>query len=432
VGGFSLPDNRPVSRLSLAELRSQFAIRDPLCADDLSRLADCLPLVRRGYNEQLQRAKIQFVDPRLKLQSGRSLLAAARETVAVSQLIYRALESPRDSAADPVRAGVLQEALAWNECRIEAIARQLDLLDAIERHSDWLRSLLIQLESRSRVSASDWVRLARDIAIAGSNQPLLLPLPAFNLEEYLAEVGHARHARVVARGIEAARIVARLFKCRAARGIDPELVTIAALAQDCGLLLSQARPATRGALTASALGERHASIGAALVAGLVELATQLPALVAQHHLRLNDAGTAPGSVARVQSRGSRLLAVVTRWLELADEARPTTSAEPLLDGGLCFAQAAARLAREALRGDWDRRIAGNLLVALGFARESEILEHPDAARPTADSRNDVRRRIDSAENRWPHAKLESDRAEIAQIDPHKRPQEKQHAWRSAD
>ena len=197
MSGSALPESPPVSPLSLAELRSRFALREPLGADDFSHLADCLPLVRRRYNEQLQSAKIQFVDPRLKLASCRSLLMAARETLVVSQLIYRALESPRDATADParfpIRLEVLQDALAWNECRIETIARQLALLDAIERHSAWLRSLLVQLETQSRVSSSDWVRLARDVMIAGSmDSEFTLPFPSLNLEEYLAEVGHVR------------------------------------------------------------------------------------------------------------------------------------------------------------------------------------------------------------------------------------------------
>jgi hypothetical protein len=69
VGGSSLSDTRPIAEVSLADLQSRFASRTPLSADNLARLAERMPLLRQRYNEQLQRAKIQFVDPRLKLSS---------------------------------------------------------------------------------------------------------------------------------------------------------------------------------------------------------------------------------------------------------------------------------------------------------------------------------------------------------------------------
>ena len=63
MGGSSLPDIRPVAEISLATLQSQFALRHPLQADDIGRAADRVALLHLRYNEQLQRAKIQFVDP---------------------------------------------------------------------------------------------------------------------------------------------------------------------------------------------------------------------------------------------------------------------------------------------------------------------------------------------------------------------------------
>jgi hypothetical protein len=442
VGGSSLPDSRPIAGISLAELQSRFASSVPLSSDDASRLAARLPLLRQRYNEQLQRAKILFIDPRLKLSSCRSLLVFARAAAAVSQLIYEAIQPQNDVQTAPspptVAPEIVEAALAWNDHQLGLIARHLHVLDLAEPQSAWLKALLDQLESRPRVSSSDWTRLARDVMCASSTSPDLhaAPLPGLNLKSYLAEIGHARHAEVVARGIEAARIVARLAAGRGASGFDPELLTVGALCQDCGLLLSRARTAPKAASSPQQIRALHPSIGAGLVAGLVEYSTELPALLAQHHRRLNEPRITPDLYARTQNRASRLLALIARWLELIED-RESATQEPQPDATrLNGAHSAARLAREALRGDWDRRLAADLLAALGFRAESETLLEASRRISTFENRAEPQRRLDSADEHWPQPKLQGTNLGLANlgsadVEPAKRSREIHHARASA-
>ena len=415
MDGSSLPDIRPVAEISLAALQSRFASRHPLQADDIERLVDRVSLLRLRYNEQLQRAKIQFVDPRLKLSSCRALLIMARAVVSVSQLVYEAVRSLDDARLDPtqpaVSPDVVETGLAWNDVQLARIAGHLHGLEAADAHSAWLKILLTQLESYPRISSSDWMRLAQQALAAGadrSDAEVGLPLPSIALKTYFEEIGQARHADVIGRGIEAAQIVARMVLHSSAIGFDPELLTVAALCQDCGLLLGSARSASKDQLRAL-----HPSIGAGLAASLVELSTELPVLVAEHHRRLNEPLVPPKLLSRNRNRGSRILSVIVRWLELVDDMGPRAAEALPLAGTVAFCEPARRLVRETIRGDWDRTIAGDLMDTLGFRSESQALREADRIARFG-IREDVRRRVDSADERWPQSNLELSKVELAQ------------------
>jgi hypothetical protein len=433
VGDSSLPETRPIAALSLAELQARFATPVSLLPDDVSRLAARIPILRRRYNEHLQRAKIQFVDPRFTLTSCRSLLLLGRGTVEVSHLVYQALRSLDEAIRTPTRSTVgpevVEAALDWSDRQIELIAWQLRALDAADTQSAALRALFGQLELHARLTPAGWIRLAGDVISAASgwlDSALALPRPGLTIQAYLAEIGHAREAEAAGRGMEAARIVARLVTRRGTRGFDPELLTLAALCHDCGLMLlpSQATvPATTKKKTAKSaaaqqLRDLHASTGAALMAGLSEFSTELPTLVAQHHRRLNDPLLSPAFPPRTQSPASRLLAVVVRWLELLERAgEEPTESSTTLDQNL-FAEPARRLLREAERGDWDRRLVEELLAGLGVAIADQLPGETSgiaALRPTG---NGGQRRVDPADDDWPRlnldsASLDSARSELA-------------------
>ncbi|HEV8004145.1 MAG TPA: hypothetical protein VGP63_30045 [Planctomycetaceae bacterium] len=414
MDGSSLPDIRPVAEISLTALQSRFASRHPLRADDIGRLADRVTLLRVRYNEQLQRAKIQFVDPRLKLSSCRALLVMARAVVSVSQLVYQAVRSldaarlnPTQTAVDP---DVVETGLAWNDAQLARIAGHLHGLDTADAHSAWLKILLTQLESYPRISASDWTRLAQQVLAAGADRldaELGLPLPSVALKAYFEEIGRAQYAEVMGRGIEAAQIVARMVLRRSPIGFDPELLTVAALCQDCGLLLGSSRSASKGQMRAL-----HASIGAGLAASLVELATELPVLVAEHHRRLNEPLVAPNVLSRNRNRGSRMLGVIVRWLELIDDMSQRAAEATPLAGTVDFSEPARRLVRETIHGDWDRSIASDLMDTLGFRSESQALHEADRIARFG-IREDARRRVDSADERWPQSNLELPNLELA-------------------
>jgi hypothetical protein len=427
VDGSSLPDARPAVATSLTDLQSQFAARKPLSPDELSRLADRLPHLRQRYNEQLQRARIQFVDPRLKLASCRRLLDRARSAVSVSQLVYQAMRSlenahrTRDQAA--VAPEIVEAAIEWNAVQIERIGSQLQVLDVADPQAAWLKVLFEQLDAETRVPLEGWKTLAQQaLSTAANAHPgCRLPLPDLSLQSYLTEIGFAHYAEAVGRGIEAAGVVAWLMMCGADKGMDWELLTLAALCQDCGLLRGQrSRPASPSAASTQ-LRDLHPSIGAGLIAGLAEFSTELPALVAQHHWRLNDPRIIRGLAGPVQNRASRWLVVIVRWLELVDECRPAIESKASADGPV-FGEPARRLLRETLRGDWDRQRAGELLAALDFREESERLRAALRTAPAFENRDGRHRRLDDADELWPEPNLE----------PAPRSREKHHVRASAE
>jgi hypothetical protein len=396
LGGSSSPETRPVSDLSLDELRAHFAPRATIPRADVAQLSGRAAALRGRYNEQVQRAKIQFVDPRLKLVSCEPLLERARATVAVSQLTYEALCSLDVALGEPTRPAVapqvIEDALAWNDGELDRIARHLQLLNAADSQGAWLDALLPQLETSSHISAFDWTMLAREVVITARRDADSPVLTGLDLKPYLVEVGQVRHPEIVGCGVEAASLIARIATGPAGRGLDAELLTIAALTQDCGLVLSQtaaAKNVSERRLRDLQLRALHPSVGAALLAGLVEFSAELPGLVSQHHRRLNDPRTKPEFRARNQNRHSRLLASVVRWSELVEGKR----AAP--------AEAARLLVLETLRGDWDRQSAREVLGALGLSAEFGQLD--EAARPqlTYENRDDARRRLDPPEARWP-------------------------------
>ncbi len=436
MGDSSLPETRPIAALSLAELEARFATPVSLSPDDVARLAARIPILRRRYNEHLQRAKIQFVDPRLTLTSCRSLLLLGRATVGVSHLVYHALRSLDEASRTPTRSTVAPEvveaALDWSDRQIELIAWQLRALDAADTQSAALRALFAQLELHPRLTPAGWIRLTGDVISAATgwlDSALALPRPGLTVQAYLAEIGQVREAEAAGRGMEAARIVARLVTRRGVRGFDPEMLTLAALSHDCGLMLVPASarvPATtattkktaQAAAAAQQLRDLHASTGAALVAGLSEFSTELPALVAQHHRRLNDPLLSPAFPPRAQSPASRLLAVVVRWLELLERAGQEP-AEPstTLDQDP-FAEPARRLWREAERGDWDRGLVEELLTGLGVQiADPAAWRNERRCRGSADWSHGGQLRLDPADDEWPRSNLDSASFDSARFRP---------------
>ncbi len=445
MGDSSLPKTRPIAALSLAELQAGFAAPVPLSPDDVARLSGRVPILRRRYNEHLQRAKIQFVDPRLTLTSCRSLLALGRATVGLSHLVYQALRSLDEATRTPMRPTVAPEiveaALDWSDRQLELIGWQLRGLDAADTHSAALRPLFAQLELHARISPAGWARLAHDVISAADgwlDSAAALPRPGLTLKAYLAEIGHAREAEAAGRGMEAARIIARIATRRGVRGFDPELLTLAALGHDCGLLLvpslAAAPPTTTSTISKSAaaklaaaqrLRDLHPSTGAALIAGLAEYSTELPALVAQHHRRLNEPHLSPAFPPRTQSPASRLLAVVVRWLELVERAGDEPADATTL-GQNPFVEPARRLVREAERGDWDRRLVAELLAAVDVTLPDHVPGETNRLVSRTPIRGDEQLRLDPADDAWPRSNLDAANLDAGRMNSVRATRETQH------
>jgi hypothetical protein len=111
-----------------------------------------------------------------------------------------------------------------------------------------------------------------------------------------------------------------------------------------------------------------------------------------------------------------MLGVIVRWLELIDDMGSRAAEAMPSAGTVAFSEPSRRLVRETMRGDWDRSIAGDLMDMLGFRSESQALHEADRIARFG-IREDVRRRVDSGDERWPHSNLELPNLALA---PHNR------------
>jgi hypothetical protein len=329
--------------------------------------------------EQSQRARLQFADPRLQQPCCSALFQLAVQSVKVSRLAYAALREAelalRSADADVVSPDVVQRAIDWNRQQLDRLAAQLRLLDLVDGVMLPLRKLVGQLEASRHVSALGWRSIARHL-VSDAGRPAdgtsFLPVPGFSLQAYLSFTGHGPYGDAFGRGIETALALAPVLVNRDADSAQTDLLSIAALCQDCGLLLlaRRRRPARERSAASASGWPSHPSLGAGLVAGMEEFAAELPSLVAEHHQRFIGFERLLGLAPAVQKQESRLLATTVRFLEIVEELSLNGAADAPQPGAALYS-AAVQLGREAARGEWDSKIAGELLSALGFQLEYE-------------------------------------------------------------
>jgi hypothetical protein len=365
-----------VAALSFSELESQFALRRRVDSAGRSEIADCYAALRQQYTEQSHRAQLQFADRRLQQPCCSALFHLAVGSVNASRLAYTALREAepalRSSAADVVSPDIVQRAIDWNRQQLDRLENQLRLLDLVDGVMLPLRKLVGQLEESRHVSALGWRSIARHLVSDASrlaDRASFVPLPGFSLKAYLSFAGHGPYGDAFSRGIETALALAPVLTDRDADVAQTDLLSIAALCQDCGLLLARHRRAGRGRRTETPAGwPAHPSMSAGLVAGMAEFATELPTLVAEHHQRFIGFDRLLDLAPAIQKQGSRLLATTVRFLEIVDEL-PMNDADEVSQPGSDLYSAAAQLGREAARGEWDSKIAGEILSSLGFRLE---------------------------------------------------------------
>ena len=373
----------PAAALSFSELESQFALRGRVEAAKRSQIADCYAALRQQYTEQSRRAQLQFADPRIKQPGCSALFHLAVESVKASRLVYAALREAeaalRSGDTGIVSPDVVERGIVWNCQQLDRLEGQLRILDLVDGVMLPLRKLLGQLEASRHVSALGWRSIARHLLSQSgrlADAASFRPLPGFSLKSYLSLAGHGPYGDAFGRGIETVLTLAPVFADHDPESTQTDLLSIAALCQDCGLLLlARSRRPERGRDVEGIVGgEAHPSISAGLVAGIAEFAAELPSLVAEHHRRFVEFDRQPDLAPAIQRRGSRLLATTVRFLEIVDELAMNTAGE--LPQPALY-PAAVRLHREADRGEWDPKIAGELLSALGFQLKYEPAEGSD-------------------------------------------------------
>jgi hypothetical protein len=401
VGGPSILRVVPPSHsLSLPELEAQFAPRRRIEPGERSEMAESYSALRPLYAEQSRRAQRQFADQRIKQPGCSALFHLAVESVKASRLIYGALREAESAlrGGEPrvVSPEVVERAIDWNRRQLDRLAGQLQLLDLVDEVVAPLQKLFCQLEGSRHVSALGWQSIARHLLSLAGNVPQaawLLPLPGFSLRAYLSIAGPGASGEAFARGIETVLALAPVLAVENAELTRVDSLAIAALCQDCGLLLLARRHRPGRKLETNSGRELHSSIGAALLAGISELAAEVPVLVAEHHRRLVAFDLLPDADPPTQRRASRFLATTVRFLEIVD-GLTTNSIEESPQSA--FYPAAIQLGREANRGEWDPSVAGELLVGLGFQ-----VKYEPAAFGTEPDWANARRRLDPAEQAVP-------------------------------
>ncbi len=367
----------PADSLSFDELEAQFAMRRRIEAVERSGIADSYSALRHQYSAQSRRAQQQFADRRIKQPGCSALFHLAVESVKASRLIYSALREAesalRGGDGRVVSPEVVERAIDWNRRQLDRLAGQLHLLDLVDGVVVPLQKLFVQLEGSRQVSALGWQSIGRHLVFqAGgvSRTTSLLPLPGFSVRAYLSMAGQGIYGEAFGRGIETVLTLAPMLADEHTESAQIDLLAIAALCQDCGLLLlgRGVRTGRERDVEAGAGRELHSSIGAGLVAGIAEHAAELSSLVAEHHRRLIAFDQVPDVMRPMQRRTSRLLATTVRFLEIVD-GLATNSVAELPQQALY--PAAIQLSREANQGEWDPIVAGDVLNALGFQLKYE-------------------------------------------------------------
>ena len=385
----------PAAAITLSELESQFAIRRRVDSAARSDMAESYAALRKQYADQSRRAQRQFADSRIKQPGAAALFHLAVESVKASRLVYAALQEVdqafRSGDTRVASPEVVERAIDWNRQQLNRLEVQLRILDLVDDVLPPLRKLFVQLEGSRHVSALGWQSLARHLlsqAGRAADGASILPLPGFSLKGYLAHAGYGSFGEAFSRGIETVLTLAPVLARRDTESNEIDVLTIAALCQDSGLiLLARQSGAVSGAGVVG--GNVHASVSAGLVAGIAEFAAQLPALVAEHHRRFIGFDRVPDLAVAVQKTGSRLLATTVRFLEIVDEMSSNAGEE--LPAAEVY-PTAVRLVNEAGRGEWDPKIVAEFLHGIGFQLQSEAVAESGGERLFGRTASGIRRR----------------------------------------
>lgn len=367
----------PSDRLNVApeDVERRFnSERRPVPAGPADERLRTLEQQREAFRLLSQRIKSLGNDVRLNLPELTSLHRRATLALDTSKLLFRELDRAESSDGTEVPAATLADVLDVNSRQLDVIEQQLWLVESLKTIAPALLECVHELQRNTTCPVGRVQQLARRILldVDRSSEARFLRLDeGLSLSAILARHAELNQPAIYASSIEAARLVAWMSGELQMVSTRRELVIIAALLQDVGLL-NQLR--LKGASleelirTKPDVFREHPAMSAALVAGVREHQVELPTLVAQHHERLDGTGYPRRLVARRVMYESRVLSVVARFLELAGRCGlnlPETEAVARIRLSPLHA-AVIQLHREAEQGEFDLTLATNLVKALGF------------------------------------------------------------------
>ena len=306
--------------------------------------------------------------PCLKRPGFRLLADLARETRSYARRTDLELTRGSDPADQYVpRIDYIEHLIERTSDLQDRLQRQLALVaqwqeDATELQAEFER-LIGRTQSAAQGVSFDGMRaLARRLIselLFDVTPPVLHPQLA--LDMLTERLENRNHARVFAVALASAQLVARVARVTWLREDQIELVTAAALLQDCGKLVMQQRSEQEQLIRKlTTTIRRHARIGASIVTGYRNAPVELAGLIASHHRRLNNyQPQSPEAICRAPNFG-RLLTAASRFerlrLETANHSTLLTAPE------LVDQPAMMHFFNEARSGAWDAQFVHKILA----------------------------------------------------------------------
>ena len=386
-----------------ARLNQQRSLVSPMRRAELER--EYVPL-RQRFRLLLRKIKEFAGDPRFQRPEYASLAGIAQASLDLSKLLYQEITRIDIPSGDPVApVAAVEVMLDQAQEMVDRLQRQFSLLDKTCGYAQELHGVLRTLirgerTIREGVPYEAVIALTRQLIAESPEQWETAPplSPALCRAKLGEQFDSPVEAHVYSTGIATALTVVRAGTTIWLRPERLEMLTAAALLQDCGcLILNPAFLSAEEDAPAAIWGlcDRHPVVGAALLSGLRGVPTALTRLVAQHHERLTGSGFPRGCTAREMSDLSRLLSSAARFQQLRDAY--TTSNDVLAAADVVDLCAARQLWREARNGEFDLTMVSKLLAVHDQALLEAEESVPEVAAAAADPLEELFSEIESAE-----------------------------------
>jgi HD-GYP domain-containing protein (c-di-GMP phosphodiesterase class II) len=370
----SQPDTTSPGRPDLVpELTAQIhGQRQPVSDSQREILAGEYAILQREFAELIEESRPLLCDERLT-EGAPQLAQTAILSSAIARLIAGELNRIDDKSADLVSPAIACEL-------IERYGEQLALLelrrlqiDACNVYASDLHQTVQELLFETHIAPAQLQNLARRIRLDVQHASIaeLLPESGLMIKNQLTPIEWQSEPSVYAIGIQTARLLAFAAPRMFSWNDRTELLVVAALLQDIGLLLLERQhdqPANQLAIDNPAAYRQHPPIGAALTAALTDYAVDLPSLIAQHHERCDGIGYPHGERSDRMAAPSRFLAIAVRFVELMQNETLRGSIVGEESGrNTLYTTIARRLLREAEQGELDQPLTFAFLQQFGLS-----------------------------------------------------------------
>jgi|GEM_PF-2933773 len=338
-------------------------------------LQECAPL-RPQFRQLLRRIKEFASETRFKEPENSALAPYAVATVELSRLLFAELSRiETEGNAIFVPPSLLQTLLDTCTELLDRLQMQFALLDELCASATELHAFVSRLIRGSDAYGEPQrytmlVRLVRRLLDELPDRYATLPalVPELALAKLTRLFQTPQAARVYLTGITTAAIAGRAAQSIWLRADRLELITAAALLQDCGSLilnpqysnLDESDVEDNPTSERTRMFQQHPLVGAALLAGLPDASVALARLVAQHHERLNGTGYPRQCTATEMSDLSRLLSASVRFETLRQRYTSAAQLSGAEESGEL--RAARQLVREAGRREFDPQMTLKLLA----------------------------------------------------------------------